>query len=202
VKVVLILAVTAALAAATGAFAQEADLDRADGADLDAGRVELDLDAGRVELDLDAHRVGLDLDAFIEDLSGDLYVESSEEEVEINVDADVLFEFGSADLTPAADEVLRRAAEQVAELGTNRGELLVIGHTDAIGSPESNLELSERRAQTVRDRLEGLLDGNFSLVVEGRGETEPIAANTNADGSDNEAGRALNRRVEIRFETG
>ncbi len=67
----------------------------------------------------------------------------------------------------------------------------IIGHTDATGSPETNQELSEERAQVVLDYL---VDGGIDagrLVAIGLGESEPIADN------DDEAGRAENRRVDF-----
>jgi outer membrane protein OmpA-like peptidoglycan-associated protein len=161
-----------------------------------------DVDTGRVGLDLDAFTPGLDLEAFIEDISGDVVVDQGDEEVELDLDADVLFAFGSADLTDEAADTLARAADEVASLGRGRGALTIIGHTDAIGAPEDNQVLSEDRARAVAAELEVLLGSAYDYQVEGRGEDEPAAPNTRADGSDNEPGRALNRRVEVRFEAG
>jgi outer membrane protein OmpA-like peptidoglycan-associated protein len=70
-------------------------------------------------------------------------------------------------------------------------DILIVGHTDASGTDEYNLKLSERRATSVKSLIEskGILSSRLS--TEGRGESEAIADN------ETEAGRALNRRVEI-----
>lgn len=68
------------------------------------------------------------------------------------------------------------------------------GHTDSVGTPDYNLGLSERRARAVMNWLQG--KGKLTGVpveVIGFGLTTPIAENTTP------AGRALNRRVEIRI---
>ncbi|MGE0090213.1 MAG: OmpA family protein [Bacteroidales bacterium] len=74
----------------------------------------------------------------------------------------------------------------------------VIGHTDALGSDQYNTGLSLKRARTVIDYLisKGLDPKRF--VAKGAGKSQPIAVNTNTDGSDNIEGRRFNRRVEIK----
>lgn len=70
--------------------------------------------------------------------------------------------------------------------------LRIEGHTDAIGSPGYNLELSQRRAQAIADTLiqrHGI--DPYRLAADGLGQTQPIATN------DTLHGRALNRRVEL-----
>jgi outer membrane protein OmpA-like peptidoglycan-associated protein len=68
-------------------------------------------------------------------------------------DMRIQFEFGSAELTPSARQVLDElgAALQSEELSSFQFSL--VGHTDAVGSDEANLSLSERRAQSVKDYL-------------------------------------------------
>jgi outer membrane protein OmpA-like peptidoglycan-associated protein len=78
----------------------------------------------------------------------------------------------------------------------------VTGHSDGRGDPAYNLDLSQRRAEAVRAALAEQLGAGFAFEVAGRGEDEPVAPNENADGSDNPEGRALNRRVVIRYPTG
>jgi outer membrane protein OmpA-like peptidoglycan-associated protein len=70
-------------------------------------------------------------------------------------------------------------------------DILIVGHTDATGSDNYNLRLSERRAASVRSYIIAQGITATRLSTEGRGETEAIADN------ETEAGRALNRRVEI-----
>lgn len=100
------------------------------------------------------------------------------------------FVVNSAVLTDQAKKLLGETAEI---LRVHPDEVVQInGHTDSNGSREHNLELSERRARAAFDYLvnvHGLPSARF--IVSGFGEDEPIASN------DTEAGRQLNRRVEI-----
>ena len=73
----------------------------------------------------------------------------------------------------------------------DRNEITIVGHTDAAGSDSYNQTLSERRAMAVRDELNMLGVPSSRLQAVGRGEFEPRADNGT------EAGRQLNRRVEI-----
>lgn len=73
------------------------------------------------------------------------------------------------------------------------------GYTDAKGSPNYNLDLSQRRAQAVEAVLRTRLGAGYVFTTTGHGETDPIAPNTTTEGSDNPEGRALNRRVTIRY---
>jgi OmpA-OmpF porin, OOP family len=73
------------------------------------------------------------------------------------------------------------------------------GHTDSIGSDSYNQELSERRAEAVKQYLVSKGIAASRLGTEGKGETEPIADNTK-DGRDNPEGRAMNRRAELKVQ--
>lgn len=108
----------------------------------------------------------------------------------------ILFDFGSSQLREDSTATLSLIAE-VLDFYSD-AEVVVVGHTDSIGSEEANQSLSEERAQSVVDVLvseHGIPEGR--LAAEGRGESEPVAENVNPDGSDNPEGRQLNRRVEI-----
>ena len=111
---------------------------------------------------------------------------------------DVLFEFASDALTAAAAATLAEVVTSIAERFEPGVEIQVLGFADAIGDAAYNLELSQRRADNVAAVLQAdpSLDG-FTIVAVGFGERQPVAPNTNPDGSDNPDGRALNRRVEI-----
>lgn len=114
----------------------------------------------------------------------------------IDLPADALFEFDKATLTPAAETELRKAAEVIRS--SPAGAIQVIGHTDAKGDDPYNQKLSEARARTVADwfgQQVGVRQRQFQ--VSGKGESAPIALNARPDGSDDEAGRAKNRRVEV-----
>ena len=74
-------------------------------------------------------------------------------------------------------------------------EILIVGHTCDIASDEYNELLSERRAQSVRDFLEGAGLEVDAIRTEGHGEREPRLPNIS------EQNRSQNRRVEITFVT-
>jgi outer membrane protein OmpA-like peptidoglycan-associated protein len=118
--------------------------------------------------------------------------------VAYNVKADVLFDFDKATIKPGAAAELRRIAEAIKTEVPAGARIQVDGHTDGKGGPGYNRPLSERRAQAVVEWLvtEGGIDRG-RLAARGYGETKPLASNTKADGSDNPAGRAKNRRVVI-----
>lgn len=81
-------------------------------------------------------------------------------------------------------------------------KLQINGHTDSKGSDLYNLELSERRTKEAMSYFveKGIVSER--IMTKGFGEANPIAPNTNPDGSDNEAGRAKNRRVEFKLIVG
>ncbi|MGZ4276539.1 MAG: OmpA family protein [Solirubrobacteraceae bacterium] len=139
-----------------------------------------------------------DLDLTTESLDATVRRSENGRRIEVVLSADVLFAFNRARLTSAAGS---RIAQAVAELRARRpARVTVAGYTDAKGSPAYNLALSRRRAQAVADRLRAKLGGaGIALTVVGRGEADPVAANTRPDGSDSPRGRARNRRVEITF---
>jgi outer membrane protein OmpA-like peptidoglycan-associated protein len=103
--------------------------------------------------------------------------------------SDVLFRSGSFELLPGARERLAKVSGIVLAYPTLH--VAIEGHTDSIGSDDYNQQLSERRAQAVRDYF--VQQGINSAAVEARGygKTEPIATN------DTPEGRQQNRRVEL-----
>ncbi len=103
--------------------------------------------------------------------------------------SDVLFRSGSFELLPAARERLAKISGIV--LAYPSLHLEVEGHTDSIGSDEYNQQLSERRAQSVRDYLVQQGISQQAIEAHGFGKTEPIASN------DTPEGRQQNRRVEL-----
>jgi len=101
------------------------------------------------------------------------------------------FKTGKADLQPVAVDRLKIVAEALK--GTQR-TILVEGHTDSTGKPETNMKLSQARAETVRKYL---VDGGVAadqIRAQGVGQDRPIADNKTS------AGRAKNRRVEVILE--
>ena len=106
----------------------------------------------------------------------------------------VLFDFGKYDLRPEAKATLTKLATVLNQAKVPAAQ--INGHTDSIGDDAFNQDLSEKRASAVATQLKA--DGvSANLQTHGYGKTQPVADNTNADGSDNPAGRQANRRVEI-----
>jgi outer membrane protein OmpA-like peptidoglycan-associated protein len=115
--------------------------------------------------------------------------------------ADVLFEFGSATLTPAAQATVAGLAAQIAD-GAAGGGLDIVGHTDSVGDEAANQALSEQRAEAVRAALEPLVARpDLEFEVSGRGAEVPVAPNE-INGNDNPDGRADNRRVTVTYTAG
>ena len=109
---------------------------------------------------------------------------------------DVLFEFGKANLTGEA----RAKVGSISEVLNNQAKgrrVSVEGHTDSIGSDAYNQKLSERRAENVASALESGGVSAEKVTAKGYGKRYPVAPNSNPDGTDNTAGRAKNRRVEV-----
>jgi outer membrane protein OmpA-like peptidoglycan-associated protein len=117
----------------------------------------------------------------------------------ISLSGDVLFDFDRDRLRPDAQRSLAELAVLIAR--TQPHGLRIVGYTDGIGSPQYNLDLSDRRARNVE---RWLLDHGrvqaAGLDVEGRGAANPVAPNELPDGRDNPTGRQQNRRVEILLE--
>jgi outer membrane protein OmpA-like peptidoglycan-associated protein len=128
-----------------------------------------------------------------------LDVRETAEAFTINLAADVLFDFDKANFKAEAEDTLRKAVTVIR--GRPGTRVLVGGHTDSVGTADHNRRLSEARAESVK----AWLVRNRHIPAErietrGWAATRPVAPNTNADGSDNPAGRRKNRRVEIRVD--
>ena len=102
------------------------------------------------------------------------------------------FAVNSADIRPAFRGTMDKIAGTVIRYG--KTTLTIVGHTDNTGSNDYNQKLSERRAQAVAEFFDAKNVNPLRLAVSGKGETEPVASNRT------EAGRELNRRVEIYVE--
>ena len=108
----------------------------------------------------------------------------------------VFFDFNGTSLRPESFEILDRV---VAVLRQQFNVVVEIGgHSDSRGDPETNRKVSEARAKAVYDYLVNRGIAPYRLRFKGYGESQPVAANTLADGEDFAAGRARNRRVDLR----
>lgn len=110
------------------------------------------------------------------------------EGIAVVFDSGLLFDFDSDALTPQARENLDALAVSLKKYP--QSDLMIVGHTDNVGSDSYNMDLSKRRASAARAflRSSGVTRNIKSL---GRGEREPITDN------ESEEGRQQNRRVEV-----
>lgn len=103
--------------------------------------------------------------------------------------SDILFDTGKATLKPTARDNLRQMASIMKKYPEN--VLTINGYTDSTGSEEVNEELSEKRAEVVKNALVANGLPRETITTQGLGEEDPVADNSTA------SGRQKNRRVEI-----
>ncbi len=106
--------------------------------------------------------------------------------------AEVLFDFDKDEIRPGAQRDLERISTYLKKRPFKK--VIIEGHTDSKGSDSYNLDLSQRRAQSVKKWLVNnynFVESQFQAV--GKGERFPVATNTT------DAGRQLNRRVEFKI---
>jgi outer membrane protein OmpA-like peptidoglycan-associated protein len=156
-----------------------------------------DGDAGS-DLTIDGRDAASDVEREMSETLSSLDVEARGGDTVVTLPEHVLFAFGEHELLPEATQVLDDLAAVIAEV--EGAAVQVNGHTDAVGSTEANQQLSERRAQAVVDHLVAAGVEADRLQPAGFGESQPVAPNARADGSDDPDGRARNRRVEVVIE--
>lgn len=106
----------------------------------------------------------------------------------------LLFDFDSDQLRAESKKNLDNLAKSLSDFGDSK--LLLVGHTDDVGTDTYNLDLSRRRAAAVADYLISQGVPAARIATSGRGENEPIAPN------DSDADRQKNRRVEVAISAG
>lgn len=106
----------------------------------------------------------------------------------------LLFDFGKSGLRPEAKVQLNRLAMILSE--NNKYKVEFKGHTDNIGTPEFNQELSEKRAESAANYIKGRSISADRIKLSSYGMETPIAKNQKS-GKDCPEGRKFNRRVEI-----
>ena len=114
-----------------------------------------------------------------------------------SLSGDVTFDVDSSALTDRAKQVLDDIIVTRWK-GKPPATVTVVGHTDSVADDAHNQTLSEQRAKAVADYLTSKVP-SLNVQSSGKGESEPVASETNADGSVNEAGKAANRHVDVRW---
>lgn len=107
----------------------------------------------------------------------------------VKFDSGILFDVDKTELKGAAKTNIANLATSLTK--NPQTNILIVGHTDDTGSDEHNMDLSIRRAEAVKSYIASAGVSGTRLTTQGKGESEPIADNTTADG------RSQNRRVEI-----
>jgi outer membrane protein OmpA-like peptidoglycan-associated protein len=126
----------------------------------------------------------------VQGLLADLHSKVDERGLMTTVPGELLFAVNSDEVQAGAQDTLAKVAELISMYDDR--QVLIIGHSDAMGDAAHNRQLSERQAELVKqifvDYFELAAD---RLSTEGLGESRPIAANTTLEG------RRANRRVEV-----
>ena len=181
----------------------------AGGATVVAGGVSLRTEGDYVRIDTPGETVSIDSNwrvanrgsyaaADTDRLLVELNAERSGDRVSLDLAGDVLFDFNSAAIRADAAAELAKVAHVIRQKAAD--EVVLVGHTDSIGKDDYNQRLSLERAAAVMNWLyekEGIPPQ--LMAAKGMGSKQPVAHNTKPDGSDDPAGRAQNRRVEIEF---
>lgn len=116
-------------------------------------------------------------------------VERVGEGLQVTFDSGLLFDYDSDVVRAGAQENLASLAASLDKYPETN--IMIVGHTDSVGTDAYNMSLSERRAASSVNYLVSRGVDRSRLRATGRGEAEPVAANATADG------RQKNRRVEV-----
>ncbi|NHZ91952.1 OmpA family protein [Massilia sp. CCM 8733] len=115
--------------------------------------------------------------------------QTQDNRLKLDVPADVSFDTGRSAIKSNFRPVLERFASTLQDNPSTT--VTIIGHTDSTGNDSVNQPLSVDRAAQTRDYLAARGVSPNRIMIDGRGEREPVASNDDANG------RARNRRVEI-----
>jgi outer membrane protein OmpA-like peptidoglycan-associated protein len=124
-----------------------------------------------------------------EELGKAAKVERVGEGIRVTFDNKMLFAFGKSTLNDDNKTDLQKFAGTLNEYPDT--DLMIIGHTDNVGSNGFNQSLSNSRARAVSNYLDEIGVGSSRLKASGKGESQPVVSNSS------EYNRSLNRRVEI-----
>jgi outer membrane protein OmpA-like peptidoglycan-associated protein len=121
-------------------------------------------------------------------------VERVGEGIKVTFASGLLFDFDSDVVRGEARRNLNELARSLDKY--DKSNLMIVGHTDAVGSDSYNQDLSERRSYSASRYLQTQGVSSSRLATRGVGEAEPVASN------ETEAGRQENRRVEVAIYAG
>jgi outer membrane protein OmpA-like peptidoglycan-associated protein len=160
----------------------------------DREKAELKQGVAKTQAELEAERkarqaVEQKLSAALASLEKIAQVKEESRGVVITLTGSVWFVTGKWELLPTAQDKLNDVAKALKDQGYKN--ILVEGHTDSVGSAKDNLELSRKRAESVREYLVSRGIEANKIQAKGIGKDRPIADNGTPDG------RANNRRVEL-----
>jgi outer membrane protein OmpA-like peptidoglycan-associated protein len=136
--------------------------------------------------------IGHEMDKQAEELKQNIpgaTVERVGEGITVTFASGLLYDFDSDVVRPDAQTNLRSLATSLNQYPGS--DILIVGHTDQVGSDDYNQALSERRAAAAANNLVSQGVGRSRVATRGVGESEPAAPN------DTEAGRQQNRRVAV-----
>ena len=136
--------------------------------------------------------IGAQMDKQAKELAQDIpgaTVERVGEGIAVTFASGLLYDFDSDVVRAEARKNLRTLAESLDKYPGS--DILIIGHTDQVGTATYNQGLSERRAAAAANYLVSEGVSRTRVATRGMGETDPVASN------DTETGRAQNRRVEV-----
>lgn len=136
--------------------------------------------------------IGHEMDKQAEELKQNIpgaTVERVGEGITVTFASGLLYDFDSDVVRPDAQTNLRSLATSLNQYPGS--DILIVGHTDQVGSDDYNQALSERRAAAAANYLVSQGVGRSRVATRGVGESEPAAPN------DTEAGRQQNRRVAV-----
>ncbi len=116
-------------------------------------------------------------------------VERVGEGIKLTFDSQLLFDFGKSSLKESNKDDLWKLATTLKQYPDT--DVLIVGHTDNVGSESFNQALSKKRAGAVSSELSSTGISKNRLKIKGKGESQPSETNASEDG------RTQNRRVEI-----
>jgi outer membrane protein OmpA-like peptidoglycan-associated protein len=123
-------------------------------------------------------------------------VERVGEGIQVTFASGLLYDFDSYAVKPTARDNLRNLAASLNRPDFAGTEVLIVGHTDSVGTPSYNQRLSEQRARAAADYLATQGVARERIRTMGLGQSEPKVSNASDEG------RATNRRVEVAIYAG